>query len=70
MLKYLGNRNEVKTLVKHISCDCKLKFDSATCNSNQKWNNETFNASVKITARAKKIMNEILAHVFVRIVNI
>ena len=28
--------NEVKTLVKHISCDCKCKFNSATCNSNQK----------------------------------
>ena len=28
--------NEVKTLLKHISCDCKCKFDSTTCNSNQK----------------------------------
>ena len=27
--------NEVKTLIKHISCDCKCKFISATCNSNQ-----------------------------------
>ena len=28
--------NEVKTLEKHISCDCKCKFDSRRCNSNQK----------------------------------
>ena len=54
MLKYLGNRNEVKTLVKHISCDCKLKFDSATCNSNQKWNNETFQCKCKNYCTGKK----------------
>ena len=30
---------ETKTLVKHISCDFKFKFNSATCNSYQKWNN-------------------------------
>ena len=29
------NENETKTVTKHISCDCKCKFDSATCNSNQ-----------------------------------
>ena len=32
--------NEAKTLLKHISCDCKCKFDSTGCNSNQKWNND------------------------------
>ena len=32
--------NESKTLVKHISCDCKYKFNSVTCNSNQKLNND------------------------------
>ena len=31
--------NEVKTLVKQISCDCKCNFNSTTCDSNQKWNN-------------------------------
>ena len=30
---------EAKTLIKHVSCDCKCQFDSTTCNSNQKWNN-------------------------------
>ena len=32
--------NEAKTSVKHDSCDCKCKFNSTTCNSNQKWNND------------------------------
>ena len=32
--------NEAKTLVKHISCDCKCKFNSTTCNSNKKLNND------------------------------
>ena len=31
--------NEAKTLVKHILCDCKRKFNNITCNPNQKWNN-------------------------------
>ena len=30
----ITNRFEVKTLVKHISCDCKCKFNSTTFNSN------------------------------------
>ena len=29
--------NEAKTLMKHISCDCKRKFDSRKCDLNQKW---------------------------------
>ena len=36
VLNIITNRNEAKTLVKHISCDCKYKFNSATCNLNQK----------------------------------
>ena len=32
--------NELKTLTKHISWDCKCKFDGRKCNSNQKWNND------------------------------
>ena len=32
--------NGAKTLVKHNSCDWKCKFDSTTCNSNKKWNND------------------------------
>ena len=31
--------NESKILTKHVSCQCKCKFDGRKCNSNQKWNN-------------------------------
>ena len=31
--------NESKTSTKHISCECKCKFDGRKCNSDQWWNN-------------------------------
>ena len=37
----ITNKNDAKTIAKHISCDCKCKRNSTTWNSNstQKWNN-------------------------------
>ena len=32
--------NEGRLLVKLISCDCTCKFNSISCYSNQKWNND------------------------------
>ena len=32
--------NESKTLTKHISCECKCKFNARECNSYQWWNND------------------------------
>ena len=32
--------HKVKTMIKHISCDCKCKFNSTSFMSNQKWNND------------------------------
>ena len=32
--------NESKTLTKHVSCECKCKFDETKCKSNQWWNNK------------------------------
>ena len=29
------NKNEVKTMTKHISCDCKCKFNTRKSNSKQ-----------------------------------
>ena len=40
-------------MVKHIAFDCKCKFNTATCNSNQKWKMEHANVSVKIIVHAK-----------------
>ena len=33
-------KNQSKTLTKHISCECKCKFDGRKCNSSQWWNND------------------------------
>ena len=40
MLIMITGKNESKTLTKHISCECKCKFDGRKCNSNQKLNND------------------------------
>ena len=67
----ITNENEAKTMTKHISCDCKCKFNSATCKI--QINNgimKHFNVSVKIIVHAKKITVGILAHALVRIVSI
>ena len=32
----ITDKNKAKTMAKHISCDCKCKFNSTTCNSNYK----------------------------------
>ena len=36
----ITNKIEAKPMTNHISCDCKCKFNSSICNSNQKWNNK------------------------------
>ena len=50
----IANENEVKTMLKHISCDCKFKFNSKTCNSNQIWNNETCQCESESSPTCKK----------------
>ena len=50
----ITNKNEAKTMTKHISCDCKWKFNSATCNSYQKWNNKTCQHECKNHRTCKK----------------
>ena len=67
----VASKNEAKTITKHILFDCKCKFNSTTCNLNQKWNNETRQCECKnCYAQPKKILVGILAHVFVRIISI
>ena len=50
----LTNKSEAKAMTKHISCDCKCKFSSATCNWNQKWNNKTGKCECKNYHKCKK----------------
>ena len=59
----ITNKNEAKTMVKHISCDCKCKFNSATLNSNQKLNSKTCQCEHKNYSTCKKNY-WILANVF------
>ena len=39
-LNMITNKDEAKAMTEHISCDCKCKLNSTTCNSKQKWNNK------------------------------
>ena len=39
--------NELKTLTKYISCECKCKFHKRKCNSNQKWNEDKCRSECK-----------------------
>ena len=39
MFNMITGINESKTLTKHISCECKCRFDGRKCNSDQWWNN-------------------------------
>ena len=40
MFNMMTGINESKTLTKHVSCECKCKFDETKCKSNQWWNND------------------------------
>ena len=53
-INMITNKNEAKTMTKHISCDCQCKFNSTTCNSNQKWNNEAFQCECQNYCKCKK----------------
>ena len=54
--------NESKTLRKHVSCECKCKFDETKCKSNQWLNNNNVDMSIKNVFW-------ILLHVIVRMEN-
>ena len=55
---------EAQKIVKHASLDCKCKFSSTNCNSNQNGIAILANASVKNKTCSRKIMG----HIFVRMV--
>ena len=50
----LKNKDVAKTMIKQILCDCKRKFNSTTCNSNEKWNNKTRQCECKSYCKCKK----------------
>ena len=47
-----------------------LTFNSATCNSSQKWNNDKSQFEFKSIVNSKKIIVGVLAHIFVITIDI
>ena len=43
----ISNKDEVKAMTEHISCDCKCNFISTSCNSHRKWKNKTCQCQYK-----------------------
>ena len=70
MFNMITGINESKTLTKHISCECKCKFDERKCNSDQWWNNDKCKCECKKRHVCEKIMLGILLHVVVKMENI
>ena len=66
----ITNKNEAKTIAKHVSCEYKCKFNSTTGNSNQQWNNETCQCECKNYCECKKDYSWNSKHVFVSIASI
>ena len=62
--------NELKTLAKYISGECKYKLDGTECNSNQWCNNHKFWCECKNHAACEKTMFGIMLHVIVKMESI
>ena len=50
----ITNKDKAKVMTERISCDCKCKLNSKTCNSNQKWYNKTCQCKCKIYHKCEK----------------
>ena len=50
----ITNKNEAKAMIEHISCDCKCKLNSTTCNSKQTWNNKRCQCEWENYCKCKK----------------
>ena len=53
----ITDKDEAKAMTEHISFDCKCKFNSTTCNSNQKWNDKTCQCEYKNYRKCKEDYN-------------
>ena len=54
-INMITKKNEAKKMTEHISDDyCKRKFNSTTCNSNQKQNNKAYQCECKNYRKCKK----------------
>ena len=50
----ITNKDEAKAMTEHISRDCKRKFNSTTCGSDQKWNNKICQCEFKNYRKCKE----------------
>ena len=50
----MTNKDEAEAMTEHISCDCKCKFNSTTCNLNRKQNTKTYKCECKNYRKCKK----------------
>ena len=65
--------NESKTLTKHISRECKCKFDDRKCNTDWKWNEELNRCECKNPKNHhvfKKNVFAILVHALAKMLNV
>ena len=62
--------NESKTLTKHISCECKRRFDGRKCNSDQWWNNDKGQCECKKHHICEKTMFGIFLDLIVKMENL
>ena len=69
MLNMITGINELKTLTKHISCQCKCRFDGRKCNSDGGIMINV-NVSVKNVLYLKKNIFGILLHVVMKMENV
>ena len=66
----ITNKNEAKAMRKHISSDCKCKFNIQHVLQIKNGIKKDVNVNVKIILHSKGIIVGILAHVFMRIASI
>ena len=59
-----------KILTKHVSCECRCKFDGRKCNSNEQWNNDKCRWECKKHHIFEKGYIGILLHVVAKTANI
>ena len=69
MFNMITGISETKTLTRHISCECKCKFDGGKCNSINGGIKMNFDVSKKNVKYVKKNMFEVSLHVVVKMEN-
>ena len=50
----ITKKDGAKAMAKHISCDCKCKFNGTICNPIQKWNNKICQCEYKNFHKCEK----------------